>query len=79
MSSTIFSRIHNTLYFQRRRIFISSGFVALYAGTCYKALTWKNDVLRLGVAGSLANLIVESGFHFIDTVNIRSKAMQSGT
>ena len=32
----------------------------------------------MGVAGSLANLIVESKFHFIDTVNIRSKAFSSG-
>lgn len=32
----------------------------------------------MGIAGSLANLAVESGFHFIDTVNIRSKAIQGG-
>jgi hypothetical protein len=30
----------------------------------------------MGVAGSLANLTVEAGFHFFDTVNIRSKAAQ---
>ena len=78
MSSTILTRLQNQLYFNKRRILVSSGFVALYAGTCYSALNWKNDVMRMGVAGSLANLLVESKFHFIDTVNIRAKAMSSG-
>ena len=27
----------------------------------------------MGVAGSLANLLVEAGFHFVDTVNVRAK------
>lgn len=27
----------------------------------------------MGVAGSLANLIVEGGFHMVDTVNVRAK------
>ena len=46
----------------------------MYASTCYSALSWENEVLRMGMAGSLANLTVESAFHFIDTVNIRAKA-----
>ena len=29
----------------------------------------------MGVAGSLATICVETSFHFVDTVNIRSKAM----
>lgn len=31
----------------------------------------------MGVAGSLANLIVEAGFHFVDTVNVRAKVQDS--
>jgi len=31
----------------------------------------------MGVAGSLANICVETGFHFVDTINIRSKAASS--
>lgn len=31
----------------------------------------------MGVAGSLANVIVEAGFHFIDTVNVRTKVHDS--
>lgn len=27
----------------------------------------------MGMAGSLANLVVEAGFHFADTVNVRAK------
>lgn len=30
----------------------------------------------MGVAGSLANLIVEGGFHFVDTVNVRAKVAE---
>ena len=43
---------------------------------CYNAMSWNNGILRMGVAGSLANLTVEAGFHFFDTDNIRSKAAQ---
>jgi hypothetical protein len=41
---------------------------------CYKSYYSENELLRIAVAGSLANLTVESSFHFVDTVNIRSKA-----
>ena len=47
----------------------------MYAGVCWSAINWKNEIFRLGVAGSLANLFVETSFHFIDTVNIRTKAV----
>ena len=79
MASTFgsfYQRFSNQLYFQKRRIFISSAFCAMYFGTCYKAIGWDNEILRMGVAGSLANITVETSFHFIDTVNIRSKAVQ---
>ena len=58
---------------------VSGLFCTGYVATCYSALGWQNEVLRMGVAGSLANIFVESSFHFIDTVNIRSKAIQGGT
>lgn len=31
-------------------------------------------MLRFGIAGSLANVLIETAFHFADTVNIRTKA-----
>ena len=77
-SSAMAKRLHNQLYFQRRRILVSGAFCGAYAYTCYDALSWKNEVLRMGVAGSLANIAVETSFHFIDTVNIRSKATTTG-
>ena len=58
----------------RSKIAISSLFCGFYAGTCYSALTWQSEVMRMGVAGSLATLICDSCFHVVDTVNIRAKA-----
>jgi len=58
---------------------MSGVFVAGFGATCYNARNWNQEVLRMGVAGSLAYTVVETSFHFIDTINIRSKASQSGT
>jgi len=33
----------------------------------------KSEILRMGIAGSLTNVVCEILFHFVDTVNIRSK------
>ena len=44
---------------------------------CYKGMYSKNEVFRLGVAGSLANVLVECGFHFVDTINVRTKVSES--
>lgn len=33
-------------------------------------------MLRFGIAGSIANVTIESVFHFADTVNIRAKASE---
>lgn len=52
--------------------------MTLYGGLAYSAVNWKNEILRMGIAGSLANLCVETTFHFIDTVNIRTKAVATG-
>ena len=66
--------LSNSIYFQKRRILMSSVFVAGFGFTCYNARSWNQEVLRMGVAGSLAYTVCETSFHFIDTINIRSKA-----
>lgn len=63
----------NFLHFHRKRLIVSASFVTVYGITCRKTTNHPNDILRLGVAGSLANLVVESMFHFVDTVNVRAK------
>ena len=57
---------------------VSSTFCGFYGYTCYDARSWDNEILRMGMAGSLANIICDTSFHLVDTVNIRSKAVQSG-
>jgi hypothetical protein len=63
------------MYFHRRRIVIAGGFCSGYGYLCKKATDTSryNEILRMGVAGSLANVIIESLFHFADTVNVRAK------
>ena len=68
-----FSKFSNFMYFHRRRILIGASFCSIYAITCKKSVHAKNDLFRMAVAGSIANLFVESSFHFIDTVNVRAK------
>ena len=53
---------------------IGAAFCGGYSWICYKSLTIENEVIRMGVAGSLANIVCESAFHAVDTVNIRAKA-----
>jgi len=65
------------MYFHRRRIAVATSFSALYGLCCYKSIGNSNEVFRMGVAGSLANVIVEAGFHFVDTVNVRTKVHDS--
>jgi uncharacterized membrane protein len=72
----MFSKAINFLHFHRRRVAVTVGVVGAYGLTCYKAIKWENEILRFGIAGSLANVIIESAFHFMDTVNIRSKAAE---
>ena len=45
-----------------------------YISLCYRARKWESKILRMGVAGSMAHGTVEALFHFVDTVNIKSKA-----
>lgn len=61
------------MHFHRRRIFVATSFIGVYTFLCKKGVTFENEILRMGVAGSLANVIVETGFHFVDTVNVRLK------
>ena len=43
----------------------------------YMGILIENEIIRMGIAGSLANIICESAFHAVDTVNIRAKASES--
>lgn len=48
-------------------------FCTAYAYTCKKAIDVKSDVIRLGIAGSLAQMACDCSFHIVDTLNIRMK------
>ena len=61
------------MHFHRRRIGIAGTCSALYGYTCYKTVDASHELLRMAVAGSIANFVCESGFHFVDTVNVRVK------
>ena len=67
----------NFVHFHRRRILSAIGFMGCYSYLCKKSINSNNDIVRMGVAGSLANLTVESMFHFVDTVNVRAKLSDS--
>lgn len=67
--------MHNFIYFHKKRIIIGLGFCTTYGLICRSATNHPNEVIRLGIAGSIANMICECGFHVVDTVNIRSKVV----
>jgi hypothetical protein len=73
MSTSKFTQAFNFMHFHRRRIFVAYSFIATYSWLCKRAVNFENEILRMGVAGSLANVLVEAGFHFVDTVNVRLK------
>jgi hypothetical protein len=68
------SAIATFIHFHRSRLIGNTLALAFYGGICYKAKTSKSEVVRMGVAGSMAHGTVEALFHFVDTVNIKSKA-----
>jgi|688.fasta_scaffold554405_1 hypothetical protein len=68
------NRIQNFLYFHKKQVALGLLFCSAYGYTCQKARYWNNEAFRMGVAGSLAHMCVECGFHVIDTVNINAKA-----
>ena len=61
----------------RTRILISGSFCAAYLGLIKYSVNHPNEILRLGVGGSIANMLCETVFHIIDTLNIRSKVRGS--
>lgn len=71
------TNISNIFYFQKRRIGVAVAFCGVYAYICKKTVDHPWEVVRLGVAGSIAHVFCECFFHVIDTVNIRSKVMDT--
>lgn len=74
-----FRKFLNFIYFYRKRIAISSVTCTSYFGICHYTIQSQNEKFRLAIAGSLANLIVESSFHFADTVNVKTKVSEKNT
>ena len=56
---------------------MASAFTGAYSLVCYRSITIENEIFRMGVAGSLANTVVEAGFHVMDTINVRTKVSES--
>ena len=68
----------NFIYFHRNRIMVAGGFCGAYGYICKKATSPSvNEVVRIGVASSLAHVTIETMFHFADTVNVRAKTNDS--
>jgi hypothetical protein len=67
----------NTIYFHRRRVYYNTLALGAYSSFCMQVSKSESEVLRMGVAGSLAHGSVEALFHFVDTVNIKSKAIKT--
>jgi len=64
----------NFMYFHRRRIMVATTFCTGYGYVCKKATNPQvNEIVRMGVAGSLTHVAIEALFHFADTVNVRAK------
>lgn len=61
------------MHFHRRRILTAGAFTGAYALTLKYTTDVPNEFIRMGMAGSFANVVVEAGFHFADTVNVRAK------
>jgi hypothetical protein len=52
---------------------VAATFLCSYGYLCKKMVNHPNEILRMGIAGSIAHVTVEAMFHFVDTVNVRSK------
>ena len=66
--------VQNFFYFHGRRIAVNVCFLSSFSLFVYKNLENENEILRIALAGCISHTTVETGFHMIDTVNIRSKA-----
>lgn len=63
----------NFAYFHRRRILVAGAFLGSYGYICKKTTNHQNELIRMGIAGSVAHVTVEAMFHFVDTVNVQAK------
>ncbi len=72
-TNSLSKRLFDFMYFHRKRIGIASVVTAGYLALSERAIYAKSDLYRMGVAGSLATMVMETTHHFVDTVNIRSK------
>lgn len=50
-------------------------FSSVYLWSLIKAKKSEIEVIRMGAAGSLTMILVESMFYFVDAVNTRSKVL----
>jgi len=71
--------MQNLVYFHKKRIIIGLGFCTAYGLICRSTTNHPSEAIRLGIAGSIATMICECGFHIVDTVNIRSKVVDGGS
>jgi len=69
----------NFIHFYRKRILVNTLAATGFLTICRRARHWENETLRMGVAGCMAHGTVEAAFHFVDTVNIKSKASEVHT
>lgn len=53
---------------------VGIAFTGVYGAVCYYGTGHHHDIIRLGIAGSIANTVCETSFHLLDTLNIRMKA-----
>lgn len=77
MATAFAKKYLNFMYFHRRRFMVATTFMGCYSYANYRAISSPNEILRMGMAGSIANLTVETLFHFADTVNVRAKVSDS--
>ena len=70
-------RLLNIWNFHKKRILVTGAVVPSYFAFSYFGRGFDSEIVRIGIAGSIATMSVECGFHFVDTVNIRAKASTS--
>lgn len=56
---------------------VAGAFLGTYGLVCKNTTKHPNEILRMGIAGSIAHVTVEAMFHFVDTVNVQSKLGES--
>ena len=66
-------RFIDSCRFYKKRLYVFGAFSTAYGGIMYINRNHKNEIFRLALAGSFSTMLWEVGFHFADTVNIKSK------